>query len=96
MTPQLEIRFPTKALRTNNAALDLALSAEAFREALHVALQKHLPGVRLAVDIDETVTGVRITAQADEPADARAMEREAEDLVWVVRQCEDWTRMVAS
>ncbi len=95
MTPQLEIRFPAKALRTNNAALDLALSAEAFRQALHAALQRHLPGVLLAVDIDDTASGVKVIAQADDSAAARAMEREAEDLIWVVRQCEDWTRMVA-
>ena len=94
-TSHLEIRFPAKALRTNNAALDLALSAEAFREALHLALQRHLPNVLAAVSIDDSASGMKVQATADDEAAARAIEREAEDLIWVVRQCEDWTRMVS-
>lgn len=95
MTSHLEIRFPIQALRTNNAALDLAQSAEAFREALHAALQRHLPDVRSLVHVDEHAAGMKVTARAESEALARAIEREAEDLIWVVRQCEDWTRMVA-
>jgi len=95
MTSHLEIRFPARVLRTNNAALDLTLSAVAFREALCAALARHLPDVLSAVNIDESASGMKVSARAKDDASARAIEREAEDLIWVVRQCEDWTRMVA-
>ena len=86
MTSHLEIRFPSKALRTNNAALDLAQSAEAFRDALHAALQRHLPDVQSSVSIDDAATGMSVRARTEDEASARAIEREAEDLIWVVRQ----------
>lgn len=95
MTSHLEIRFPARALRTNNAALDLALSAEAFCEALQSALAMHLPAVSSVVHVDENASGMKVTVVAGDDTLARAIEREAEDLIWVVRQCDAWTRMVA-
>lgn len=89
---RIVVRFPPRSLRTNHAGLDLAASAQRYRDFLEPALASALAPHSVEVVVDDAVPTMSTWCSEGEPADAawRAIERDVLDHAWVVRQMSDW------
>ena len=87
----IAVRFPSHAVRTGHAGLDLETSARRYRDALEEALRSALPAHAIEVAVDEAAPALVVAIGADvAPTEARALEREVLDHAWVVRQMGSW------
>lgn len=88
---RVSVRFPSQAVRTGHAGLDLEASAQRYRDALEEALRRALPAHALEVAVDEALPALVVVIDPDvAPTEARALEREVLDHAWVVRQMGSW------
>ncbi len=88
---KLQIQFGARALVGANDGLVIEESAKRYADALREALLREWPDVEISIDAKDDRTPVEVAvSECADRAEARAVERTALDLAWVVRQCADW------
>jgi hypothetical protein len=88
---KLQIRFGIRALVGANDGLAIEESAKRYADALRDALLREWPDVEISIDAKDDRAPVEVTATGcASEVEARAVERTALDLAWVVKHCADW------
>lgn len=90
---KIRVAFGARALVGAHDGIDRVASSTRYAELLREALEREWPEARVEVTWrDERGSTRAIVEGAASPEHARAVERTALDLAWVVRQVAPWSR----